>query len=112
MISAWLLKFNINNNLIIGYPHFIPGCFYTCQGISHTRVLRMREGGGETHLVFAHLLCMSANFALSSLPHLQGMEKKTCNVLAVGVLFHFLVEMTLCLVISCHMVHRLKPLVK
>jgi L-ribulose-5-phosphate 3-epimerase UlaE len=58
------------------------------------------------HLVFAHLLCMSANFALSSLPHLQGMEKKTCNVLAVGVLFHFLVEMTFCLVSSCHMVHR------
>jgi len=45
MLSAWLLKYYINNNLIIGYPHFIPGCFYTCQGISYTRVLRMREGG-------------------------------------------------------------------
>ncbi len=72
----------------------------------------MREGGGEMHLVFAHLLYMSANFALSSLPHLEGMETKTCNVLAVGVLFHFLVEMTFCLVIYCHLVHCSKPLVK
>jgi hypothetical protein len=40
------------------------------------------------------------------------METKTCNVLAVGVLFHFLVEMTFCLVIYCHLVHCSKPLVK
>jgi hypothetical protein len=108
MLSAHLLKFYINNDLIIGYPHFIPGCFYTCQGISYTRVLRMREGGGKR--IWCLLICYVCLQILPYLPcHTCRAWRRRLVMFSRG---SSVSEMTFCLVISCHMVHYLKPLVK